>query len=61
MPGRSISDKKFLAQELMHNYHLNRGPPRCAFKIDIQKAYDTLMACVTNTSFSININGDLHG
>ncbi|GJR79375.1 RNA-directed DNA polymerase, eukaryota, reverse transcriptase zinc-binding domain protein [Tanacetum coccineum] len=26
----------------MHNYHRNRGPPRCAFKIDIQKAYDTM-------------------
>ncbi|GJR53134.1 putative RNA-directed DNA polymerase [Tanacetum coccineum] len=59
------------------------GPPRCAFKIDIQKAYDTvdwrflgcvlkyfgfhplmikwIMACVTSTSFSLNINGDIHG
>nr|GEU92274.1 reverse transcriptase domain, reverse transcriptase zinc-binding domain protein [Tanacetum cinerariifolium] len=26
----------------MHNYHLDRGPPRCAFKVDIQKAYDTV-------------------
>nr|XP_043625578.1 uncharacterized protein LOC122597003 [Erigeron canadensis] len=26
----------------MHNYHLNRGPPRCALKVDIQKAYDTV-------------------
>ena len=26
----------------MHNYHLNRGPPRCAFKVDIQKACDTV-------------------
>ncbi|GJT34916.1 reverse transcriptase domain, reverse transcriptase zinc-binding domain protein [Tanacetum coccineum] len=67
----------------MHNYHLNRGPPRCAFKIDIQKAYDTvnlkflkdilmgfgfhemmfkwIMACVSSTSFSISVNGDIHG
>ncbi|GKG07133.1 hypothetical protein Tco_0330102, partial [Tanacetum coccineum] len=28
--------------ELMHNYHLDRGAPRCAFKVDIQKAYDTV-------------------
>ncbi|GKC88783.1 retrovirus-related pol polyprotein from transposon TNT 1-94 [Tanacetum coccineum] len=28
--------------ELMHNYHLDRGVPRCAFKVDIQKAYDTV-------------------
>ncbi|GJU64014.1 reverse transcriptase domain-containing protein [Tanacetum coccineum] len=67
----------------MHNYHLNRGPSRCSFKIDIQKAYDTvswkflkdilfgfgfhsrmiewIMTCVTSTSFSINVNGKLHG
>nr|GEW10125.1 RNA-directed DNA polymerase, eukaryota, reverse transcriptase zinc-binding domain protein [Tanacetum cinerariifolium] len=40
VPGRSISDNILLTQELMHNYHLDRGVPRCAFKIDIQKAYD---------------------
>ncbi|GJU65564.1 putative RNA-directed DNA polymerase, eukaryota, reverse transcriptase zinc-binding domain protein [Tanacetum coccineum] len=28
--------------ELMHNYHRNRGPPICAFKVDIGKAYDTV-------------------
>ncbi|GJX36941.1 putative RNA-directed DNA polymerase [Tanacetum coccineum] len=83
VPGRSISDNMLLTQEFMHNYHLNRGPPKCVFKIDIQKAYDMvnwklledilvafgfhsnmvkwIMACVTNTSFSININGNLHG
>ncbi|KAF5759840.1 putative RNA-directed DNA polymerase [Helianthus annuus] len=26
----------------MHNYHRSYGPPRCAFKVDIQKAYDTV-------------------
>ncbi|GJY67968.1 putative RNA-directed DNA polymerase, eukaryota, reverse transcriptase zinc-binding domain protein [Tanacetum coccineum] len=31
-----------IPKELMHNYHRNRGPPRCAFKVDIQKAYDTV-------------------
>nr|GEU73058.1 hypothetical protein [Tanacetum cinerariifolium] len=40
--GRSISDNILVAQELMYNYHLNRGPPRYAFKIDIQKADDTV-------------------
>nr|GEV32463.1 hypothetical protein [Tanacetum cinerariifolium] len=39
-PGRRISDNILLTQELMHNYHLDRGTPRCAFKVDIQKAYD---------------------
>nr|GEV03212.1 hypothetical protein [Tanacetum cinerariifolium] len=32
VPGRSISDNILLTQELMHNYHLDRGTPRCAFK-----------------------------
>ncbi|GJX82267.1 hypothetical protein Tco_0331748 [Tanacetum coccineum] len=81
--GRRILDNILITQELMHNYHLDRGPPRCAFKVDIPKAYDTMdcqflghilkcfgfhrvmikwvMACVTSTSFSISINGDIHG
>ncbi|XP_071687937.1 uncharacterized protein [Rutidosis leptorrhynchoides] len=28
--------------EMMKNYHLNRGTPRCSFKVDIQKACDTV-------------------
>ncbi|GJT91737.1 hypothetical protein Tco_1080582 [Tanacetum coccineum] len=42
VPGRRISDNILLTQEIMHNYHLDRGPPRCAFKVDSQKAYDTV-------------------
>ncbi|GJY70577.1 hypothetical protein Tco_0474280 [Tanacetum coccineum] len=42
VPGRNIFDNILLTQELIHNYHLDRGPPRCAFKVDIQKAYDTV-------------------
>ncbi|GJS81490.1 hypothetical protein Tco_0748031 [Tanacetum coccineum] len=83
VPGRRILDNILLSQELMHNYHLKRGSPRCAFKVDIQKAYDTvdwrflgfifkcfgfhstmikwIMACVTSASFSICINGNVHG
>ncbi|GKC75870.1 hypothetical protein Tco_1126644 [Tanacetum coccineum] len=83
IPGRSIADNILLTQELMHNYHLDRGPSRCAFKVDIQKAYDTvdwaflnsvlmgfgfhermiawIMECVSSTSYSICINGNLHG
>ncbi|GKC03054.1 putative RNA-directed DNA polymerase, eukaryota, reverse transcriptase zinc-binding domain protein [Tanacetum coccineum] len=38
--GRRISDNILLTQELMRNYHRKRGPSRCAFKVDIQKAYD---------------------
>ncbi|XP_022030689.1 uncharacterized protein LOC110931611 [Helianthus annuus] len=83
VPGRKITDNILLTQELMHNYHLNKGQPRCAFKIDIQKAYDTvswsflesilkkfgfhhkminwIMTCVTSVSYSLSINGELHG
>nr|GEX58808.1 hypothetical protein [Tanacetum cinerariifolium] len=42
IPGRRISDNILLTQELMHNYHLDHGQPRCVFKVDIQKAYDTV-------------------
>ncbi|GJR20775.1 hypothetical protein Tco_0969302 [Tanacetum coccineum] len=73
----------FKCINLMHNYHLDRGTPRCAFKVDIQKAYDTvdwnflclvlhgfgfhermiawIMECVTSTSYSICVDGSLHG
>ncbi|GKE84506.1 aspartic peptidase, partial [Tanacetum coccineum] len=40
--GRRVSDNILITQELMHGYYRDRGPPRCAFKIDIQKAYDTV-------------------
>jgi hypothetical protein len=26
----------------MHNYHHNKGPSRCALKIDLKKAFDTV-------------------
>ncbi|GKE42094.1 hypothetical protein Tco_1469378 [Tanacetum coccineum] len=83
VPGQSISDNILLTQEIMHNYHLDRGVLRCAFTVDIQKAYDTvdwvflrvvligfgfhdrmvswIMECVATTSYSISINGSLHG
>ncbi|XP_022014769.1 uncharacterized protein LOC110914278 [Helianthus annuus] len=83
VPGRRISDNIMLTQELMHNYHRNTGPPRCAFKVDIQKAYDTvdwrflksvllgfgfhmnmvnwIMALVSTDSFSVCVNGSVHG
>ncbi|XP_022003085.1 uncharacterized protein LOC110900505 [Helianthus annuus] len=54
VPGRKISDNILLTQELMHNYHVDRGPPRCALKIDIQKAYDTKMAL--NNAFRFHLH-----
>src|SRR6516165_6265357 len=41
VPGRRISDNILLTQELMRNYHIG-GAPRCALKVDIRKAFDTM-------------------
>ena len=40
VPGRQISDNILLTQEIMHNYHLDNGPPKCALKVDLRKAFD---------------------
>ncbi|KAJ9538795.1 hypothetical protein OSB04_031528 [Centaurea solstitialis] len=40
IPGRRISDNILMAHQLVSGYHKHSGPPRCAFKIDIRKAYD---------------------
>lgn len=40
--GRRIGDNILLAQELLRNFHRDRGSPRCAIKVDLMKAYDTV-------------------
>ncbi|KAL2230782.1 UNVERIFIED_CONTAM: hypothetical protein Sindi_1672600 [Sesamum indicum] len=42
IPGRSIGDSIMLAQELFSRYNQMRLPPRCALKVNIRKAYDTV-------------------
>ncbi|KAL0427053.1 UNVERIFIED_CONTAM: LINE-1 retrotransposable element O protein, partial [Sesamum latifolium] len=42
VPGRSIGDNILLAQELFHGYNQQHLPPRCALKLDLRKAYDTV-------------------
>ncbi|KAL0381925.1 UNVERIFIED_CONTAM: LINE-1 reverse transcriptase, partial [Sesamum latifolium] len=42
VPGRSIGDNILLAQELFHGYNQQHLPPRCALKVDLRKAYDTV-------------------
>ncbi|KAL0346003.1 UNVERIFIED_CONTAM: Retrovirus-related Pol polyprotein from type-2 retrotransposable element R2DM [Sesamum radiatum] len=40
--GRLIGDNILLAQELFLGYKQARLPPKCALKVDLRKAYDTL-------------------
>lgn len=40
--GRRIGDNILLAQELMRIYHRDKGSPRCALKVYLLKAYDTI-------------------
>ncbi|GJX99346.1 RNA-directed DNA polymerase, eukaryota, reverse transcriptase zinc-binding domain protein [Tanacetum coccineum] len=42
IPGRSIQDNILLTKELIKGYNRKNGPQICAFKIDLQKAYDTV-------------------
>nr|GEV65702.1 probable LRR receptor-like serine/threonine-protein kinase At1g34110 [Tanacetum cinerariifolium] len=42
IPVRHIQDNILLTQEIMRGYNMKVGPKRVAFKIDIQKAYDTV-------------------
>jgi len=40
--GRSIAENILLAQELVFNYHREKGRPRCTIKVDLMKAYDSI-------------------
>ncbi|KAG5564631.1 hypothetical protein RHGRI_000728 [Rhododendron griersonianum] len=40
--GRSIMDNILLMQEIVKNYHKDGGKPRCAIKMDLMKAYDSV-------------------
>ncbi|GAA0160307.1 hypothetical protein LIER_16889 [Lithospermum erythrorhizon] len=42
MKGRLIGDNILMMQELVNNYHCEGKPDRCAIKIDVIKAYDSV-------------------
>ncbi|GJY46690.1 hypothetical protein Tco_0435753 [Tanacetum coccineum] len=42
VPERLIQDNLLITQELLKGYNRKIGPQRCALKIDIAKAYDTV-------------------
>ncbi|KAL0455512.1 UNVERIFIED_CONTAM: Retrovirus-related Pol polyprotein from type-2 retrotransposable element R2DM [Sesamum latifolium] len=74
---------KTITKDLFHGYNRQHLPPRCALKVDLRKAFDTLEwdfiiamlhlfdfppsliswieECITTTSFSVLLNGELHG
>ena len=38
----------------MKNYHLDSGPPRCALKIDLMKAYDSIRwGCILDILYAM--------
>lgn len=40
--GRRIIDNIILAHEVVKDYHRPTGKPRCAIKIDLKKAFDSI-------------------
>ena len=42
VPGRQISDNILLAQELFRGYGRETGLPKCALKLDLHKAFDSI-------------------
>ncbi|KAL2226375.1 UNVERIFIED_CONTAM: hypothetical protein Sindi_1996200 [Sesamum indicum] len=42
VPGRSIGNNIMFVQELFTGYNQTHLPPRCALKVDIRNAYDTM-------------------
>lgn len=60
-------DNILLAHELVIGYYTHYCLEKCALKIEIRKAYDSVewdflrVVCVTLTRFSVCIKGELEG
>lgn len=44
--NRLLMENVLLASELVKNYHKDTVSPRCAVKIDISKAFESVQWCV---------------
>nr|GEW41112.1 hypothetical protein [Tanacetum cinerariifolium] len=56
--GRRIADNILLTQELMHNYHLDRGLARCAFKDglwNVSRPHRSLLALIDALMVSLKV------
>jgi hypothetical protein len=42
IPSKNISENVLLAQEIVRDYHKDKGNPRCTLKVDLMKAYDSI-------------------
>ncbi|XP_074265598.1 uncharacterized protein LOC141588040 [Silene latifolia] len=59
---RNIVENVLICQDLVRLYNRKAASPRCLIKIDLRKAYDTLvMTCVTSPTYSLNVNGNYFG
>lgn len=58
MPGRKITYNIFIDQELFRGYDRHSGTPRCALKIDLKNAFDSvrwefILACLVIYEFPV--------
>ncbi|GJZ23567.1 RNA-directed DNA polymerase, eukaryota, reverse transcriptase zinc-binding domain protein [Tanacetum coccineum] len=60
--GRQITDNILLSQELFKGYNRKQKIKKVAFKIDLQKSYDTISwDFLREILFSVNVNGERVG
>jgi hypothetical protein len=42
IPSKNISENVLLVQEIVRDYHKDKGNPRCTLKVDLMKAYGSI-------------------